>query len=71
MKQNMNEMIAMLASTIIIILPIAACIGVIMQMNNTAVMRFAVTIAVLLLETAAAALVFMHVGAKRYAELEP
>ena len=71
MKQNMNEMIAMLASTIIIILPIAACIGVIILINNTAVMRFAVTIAVLLLETAAAALVFMHVGAKRYAELEP
>ncbi len=71
MKQNMNEMIAMLASTIIIALPIAACIGLIMLMENTAVMRCTVTITVLLLETAAAVLVFLHVGEKRYAALEP
>ena len=71
MKQNMNEMIAMLASTIIIALPIAACIGLIMLIENTAVMRCTVTITVLLLETVAAALVFVHVGEKRYAALEP
>ena len=71
MKQNMNQVLGMLISVVMIALPVAAPIVLLVMMEANAVLRFVSVILVLLLECGVGLMLMRLVAEKRYAQLEP